>query len=305
MKRGLKRGLFTVSASGGCLALLLGAATTQGPTFNTKMEMKGSTTFVHANWHIDGTTGSDPEHARARMENGGLTLGLDADEPSTPAIQFRRQFIVGDGVIWAWFRIRINDVDEVGFWLGLYSRDADPEAQEPDRIVALHKPWDETAVDLRTRDATGFHTENNVFTMSDQTSYDLVVKLDPTTASNSATFWWRESGATTWSSQTVTSNVPEDTATLHFSLCAFTENENPPDNRALVAEVFEAEAPKSDTGTSSPPKRSGARTSILLSTSLTAPCASPQRCVRPTRTAAFGSTFSNSKSSVSRHAATR
>lgn len=231
----------------GSLALILHAAPTQSPSFNTKMELKGSATFVHANWHVDGTTGSQPPRARARMENGGLTLGLDADEPTTPAIQFRRQFIVGDGEIWAWFRIRINDVDEVGFWLGLYSRDDNPEAQEPDRFVAFHKPWDETAVDLRTRDASGLHSENNVFTISDQTSYELVIKLDPTTTSNSATFWWRESGSATWNSQTITSNVPEDTATLHFSLCAFTKNPDPPDNRALVAEVFEAEAETSET----------------------------------------------------------
>lgn len=247
MKRQLKRRLFLTSAIVASLGLVVGAAMTQSPSFNSKMELKGSATFVHANWHVDGTTGSGEQDARARMEQGGLTLGLKWDAPSTPAIQFRRQFIVGDGEIWAWFRIRINDVDEVGFWLGLYSRDDNPEAQEPDRFVAFHKPWDETAVDLRTRDASGFHTEADKFTMSNNTSYDLVIKLDPTTASNSATFWWRESGAATWSSQTVTSNVPEDTATLHFSLCAFTKNQNPPDNLALVAEVFEAEAETSET----------------------------------------------------------
>lgn len=231
----------------GSLALFLHGVPTQGPSFNTKMELRGSATFVHANWHVDGTTGFLPPRARARMENGGLTLGLDADEPSTPAIQFRRQFIVGDGVIWAWFRIRINDVDEVGFWLGLYSRDANPTSGDPDDIAAFHKHESDTAVDLRTRNGSGSHTEADKFTMSNETSYDLVIKLDPTTASNSATFWWRESGAASWSSQTVTTNVPADTATLHFSLCAFNADLNPPDGLTLVAEVFEAEAETSET----------------------------------------------------------
>ncbi|GIV02872.1 MAG: hypothetical protein KatS3mg015_1702 [Fimbriimonadales bacterium] len=239
--------LCSVTLAGTLLAGGLWLATSRGteaqdPPFNTKMELKGSTVFVESNWNIMGTGGGATD-AKASMESGGLTLKLDTENPSNPRIQFKRQFIVGDGVSWAWLRININDVDNVGFYLGLYSLDSDPRNGEPTYAAYFRKDESDTQVDLRTRNNDSGNTEADKFSISDNTPFELVIKMDGSLSTNKVTFYWRSSPTALWNSQEVTASAPADSAGLHFSLMAFNDDLDPPDGLNLVAEVFEAEAP--------------------------------------------------------------
>jgi hypothetical protein len=228
--------------AGGLWIATSGGTETQGPPFNTKMELKGSTVFVQSNWNINGIGGL-PADATVGMGTGGMTLKLATDGPSSPRLQFKRQFIVGDGVSWAWLRININDVDNVGFYLGLYSLDSDPRSGEPTYAAYFKKDESDTQVDLRTRNDDSGNTEADKFSISDDTPFELVIKMDGSLSTNKVTFYWRNSPTALWSSQDVTASAPADSAGLHFSLMAFNDDLDPQDGLNLVAEVFEAEAP--------------------------------------------------------------
>lgn len=230
----------TLLAGGLWLATSRGTET-QDPPFNTKMELKGSTAFVESNWNINGV-GDLPADAKARMESGGLTLRLATNAPSSPRLQFKRQFIVGDGVSWAWLRITIDDVDNVGFYLGLYSLDSDPLSGEPTYAAYFKKDESDTQVDLRTRNDDSGNTEADKFSISDNIPFELVIKMDGSLSTNKVTFYWRNSPTALWSSQEVTASAPGDSAGLHFSLLAF-NGDSGGTSASLVAEVFEAEAP--------------------------------------------------------------
>jgi len=225
----------TLLAGGLWLATSRGTET-QDPPFNTKMELKGSTAFVESNWNINGV-GDLPADAKARMESGGLTLRLATNAPSSPRLQFKRQFIVGDGVSWAWLRITIDDVDNVGFYLGLYSLDSDPLSGEPTYAAYFKKDESDTQVDLRTRNDDSGNTEADKFSISDNIPFELVIKMDGSLSTNKVTFYWRNSPTALWSSQEVTASAPGDSAGLHFSLLAF-NGDSGGTSASLVAEVF-------------------------------------------------------------------
>ena len=214
------------------------------PPFNAEFELRGSAVFNSEDWHINGT-GAEPNDAKVGLAAEGLVFTLDGDSASKPSIQFKRNVLVGDGVTWAWFRIRIDDVDNVGFYLGLYSEESNPKVNEPAYAAYFRKGETDTQVDLRTRDDDDGNTVADQFTVSDNVPFDLVIKIDPS-AANPVTFYWRNSPTGDWDEEGVSTSVPDSTTVgLHYSMLVFNDDALGT-SAMLIAEVFEHEAPTRD-----------------------------------------------------------
>ena len=161
-------------------------------TFNANVEVLGSSVYNELDWYAN-ITGSGIDVA---MEIDGLRFTLNPSDDSSSRVQLKRQLKVVDGVATAAFRIVIDDVDDVGFFAGLYIKQDDPVGTEPTSAVYFTKPGDSSdpdvaKVSLRTRNGANNATDEDKFTVTAGEPFDIIVEIDGSLGTNQVKFWWR------------------------------------------------------------------------------------------------------------------
>lgn len=226
----------------------------QSPPFSEKVSLKGSTLYnaedngstdPDSDWLVDR---SDTINGRIFMDFEGLVFKPGIAVGDSVRHQLKRGFQVSDGKAVVALRIKVSNVNQIGFYIGLYSLEADPYFEEsgggtkPTYSVYFSNPAtgdSKNKVSLRTRNNDAGNEETDEFEIESGEAYDIVIEVD-SAGTNSVRFSYRTCPSSLWTSTTVTASVPEDTADLYFSMAVFTESLGT--GHTLTVQLFEYEA---------------------------------------------------------------
>jgi hypothetical protein len=155
------------------------------------------TTDPDSDWYVQFDNG-----ATVARDAEAVHLDLTGTSQAMASLRLKPTFWSWHGKSLAAFRVSVNCVSEVGFYLGLSSKDNDPFNGYPEFFVGFTKD----ATGLSSQEVRAYARNGSadpdsafLFNMSSNQYYDLVVEYDADGGNPPPTvrFWWRTAGYAT------------------------------------------------------------------------------------------------------------